>query len=94
MSEIYTYYWHDTKTTTQCHKNTCSTIGKVLEQCSCSGEPAGRKEVSVKVSCSRESAHVEHTRTYILLNDVCVLVSLVFYFCDDCGIRWFTVRIG
>jgi len=26
MSEIYTYYWHDTKTTTQCHKNTCSTI--------------------------------------------------------------------
>jgi len=32
----------------------------------------------VKVSCSRESAQVEHARTCILLNDVCVLVSLVF----------------
>ena len=46
-------------------------------------EPARRKAVSVKVSCSRESAQVEHARTCILLNDVCVFVSLVFYFCHN-----------
>jgi len=47
-------------------------------------KPARRNAVTMKCSCSRESAQVEHARTCILLNDVCVLVSLFSYLCDNC----------
>ena len=58
---------------TQIHR-----VWALQDSAAAAAEPARRNAVYVKVSYSRESAQVEHTRTCILLNDVCVLVSLVF----------------